>query len=96
MKTGRYVCRLDWHGDSVYDITVDAKETDEAFILKLVKDNSRYPDGHMVVLFGETGKATILKSGSKHALVNKTDWFVVYPNRNGVPFLFEYQEEADG
>ena len=47
----------------------------------------------MKVLFGETRKAVISKNGSNHGIVNKTDWFVVYPNKNGVPFLFEYQEE---
>ena len=93
MKTGRYKCVLDHRGNNVYDITVDAKETEKSFILNLVEDNSRYPDGHMNVLFGKSGKAVISKNGSDHSLVNEQDWFVVYPNRNGVPFLFEYQED---
>jgi len=92
MKTGRYLCDHDWHGSDTINVVVDAEETEKSFILRLVQDGSRFPDGHMAVLFKDTGRAVISKSGSKHAIVNHDDWFVVYPNRNGVPFLFEYQE----
>ena len=95
MKAGRYVCKLNWRQEEIYDITVDAKETDKSYILNLVKDNSRFPDGHIELLFKEGNRAVIGKSGGRHSIVNHDDWFVVYPDHNGVPFLFEYVEESD-
>ena len=94
MKTGTYICNRDWRGHSTLHVRVEAKETDKSFILKLIEDSSRFPDGHMKVLFGTTGKATIRKSGSPHAILNGEDWFTVYPDRNGVPFLFELETGA--
>lgn len=95
MIAGKYVCELDWHGNREYDIEVEAKETEKSFILKLIRDDSRYKDGHMEVLFGDSGRVVINKDGSPHAIVNNDDWFVVYPNRNGVPFLFELKNEGE-
>lgn len=105
MKTGRYICDHDWHGNHTISVTVDARETEKSYILKLVQDDSRFQDGHMSVLFGkhengayfppkEGAKAVIAKQGGAHAVVNHDDWFVVYPNQNGVPFLFEMVKEG--
>ena len=95
MKAGRYVCKLNWRQEDVYDITVDAKETDNSYIITLVRDDSRFHDGHMAVLFDNRNKAVINKKGSRHAVVNHEDWFVIYPDRNGVPFLFELTEAEE-
>lgn len=92
MKDGRYVCKLNWRQEDVYDITVDAKETEDSYIFTLVQDNSRFPDGHMKVLFDKKNRAIVKKKGGRHAVVNREDWFVIYPDRNGVPFLFELTE----
>ena len=94
MKNGLYRCDQDWHGRPTLNITVELKETDKSYVLTLVEDKSRFPDGHIEMMFRDSRKVTIPKSGKgPHAFVtgeNFDNWFVLYPGRNGVPFSFNW------
>ena len=70
-------------------IRVDFKETQNAFIIKTLEFNYRYPAyGIEVIKQG----LRINKSGSAHAIVKGETYFVLYPYRNGKPFLFEVEK----
>lgn len=92
MKTGRYACRENWRGKSVYDITVEAKENGRTYELRLVEDNSvEYND--VSRMFADSESQSISKEHCQHSIVNKPEWFVLYPYKSGTPFLFELVNE---
>lgn len=91
MKNGIYKC-LKEYGEA--DATIKFKETKESYILTLISDDSRYPSGHIEMLFKNSPKAVINKKRSPHGMVTGDDWFTIYPFRAGMPFLFEFQESA--
>ena len=97
MKTGRYKC---FGGDewNPNDITIEAKETEKSYILKMVEDRTRYPSAHMEMLFSKSEKIVIPKINRKpggHPIRDYNTWFVIYPFQAGIPFLFELESTQD-
>lgn len=97
MKTGRYKC-FGGDGWNPNDITIEAKETDKSYILKMVEDRTRYPSAHMEMLFSKSNKIIIPKTNRKpggHPTRDYDTWFVIYPFQAGIPFLFELENPQD-
>lgn len=94
MIDGVYHCDHDWHGNHTINVTIKARETDKFYILELVSDNSRFPNGNITEMFRENGRVRIPKRGGKHAVVEGRSFFVIYPFRNGVPFCFDLVDPA--
>lgn len=92
MIDGVYHCDHDWHGNHTINVTIKARETEKFYILNLIEDNSRFPDGHITGLFKDNGMVRVPKQGGRHAVVDGNGFFVVYPFRNGVPFGFDLVE----
>lgn len=87
---GKYV----WHNDGMGggEIVIDFKETEKSFCLTLLSNTCRYSPPHIDMLFSKSSSIRILKSKSSHAFFFSdfaNDWFVLYPYRDGIPFLFE-------
>lgn len=76
----------DANGD-ILDISV--KQTPGKIIIKKIEDTRRYDYSHMDMLLGNTGKAEISKARSPHCINSGDGFFVIYPFRAGVPFLFD-------
>ncbi len=74
-----------------YDIKVKVHETDKSYIMQLVEDNSRFFPSYIDMLFGSKNKAVIKKKNSKHYFETccNDEFFVIYPFRSGIPFLFD-------
>lgn len=74
-----------------YDIKVKVHETDKSYIIQLVEDNSRFFPAHIDMLFGQKNKTVINKENSKHYFEACCDgeFFIIYPFRMGIPFLFD-------
>lgn len=82
-------------GEDPYDIgslTVEVKETEKALRLKIIKSDMRYST-YVDVLFQGKKQVTIKKEKSPHKVDIGKGWFVVYPQRRGVPLMF--QERPD-
>ena len=88
LKSGVYVCKPD---GAYGEVVIKAKETDKSYVFELVDNTCRYSPGHIDMLFGKSGRAVIARNKpSPHSMAYKEDdWFVIYPYRAGIPFLFE-------
>lgn len=76
------------------DITIAVKETEKSYIFTLIKDNTRYTDSHIDMLFSKSNRIAINKNRSPHTIrVFDDHSFTIYPYRNGVPFYFELLED---
>lgn len=76
---------------SPYDrgiLIVDVKDTDSTLTLTL-KEMDLFYSTYIDVLFRDKTEVKINKNRSPHALTGGADWFVIYPNRNGVPLVFD-------
>ena len=87
MLNGTYRCVKEHE----YDIKVKVHETAKSYIIQFVEDNSRFFPAHLGMLFGAKNKAVIKKEKSKHYFEVYDDgkWFIIYPFRMGIPFLFD-------
>lgn len=95
MISGTYHCADDDHGFRM-DITVEAKETEKSYILTLIEDKSRFPSGHIEMLFKKSKRTVIPKVNRKpggHPVLDHETWFIIYPFQAGIPFLFELQQQ---
>ena len=94
MKTGIY--RL--YDDDVLwnprDITIKARETEKSYILTLIEDKTRYPDGRVEMMFGKKNRTVFPKNPkhSPHYIETWEDAILMYPFRDGIPFYFRLQE----
>lgn len=73
-------------------VTVDYHLTGETHVLKLVDFNYRYPAYGIDTIF-KNKTVRIDNRRSKHAIVVRPGFFVLYPYRMGKPFLFEKEWE---
>ncbi len=69
-------------------ITVELRETDAYFIIRMLHNTGRWIDPPLDDVFRDTDKLMIRKDGSKHAVTFWEDGFCLYPFRVGVPFAF--------
>lgn len=79
--------------DSIYDeyeITMQVKETEKAYIFQLVDFKSRYSGAHIEMLFEKSKRVVIRKDKGGHAMCVWSDHdFTFYPYQAGIPYLFE-------
>ena len=68
-------------------IEVDYERNGDTHTIKLIKFDVRYPIYGIDVL--QKGTLKIKQGRSKHAIKTGDDYFVLYPYRNGKPFIFE-------
>lgn len=71
-------------------IIIEVSETAKSYVFKLIKNTLRYSPAHIDMMFEKDGKTIINKEKSPHAINFGEDYFVIYPYRAGIPFLFEY------
>lgn len=96
MKDGRYVCRESWHGQNVVDIVMDTKDCGNYYRFSLVSDKSSNGYGEVTRMFethGKQGAMQFDKDSNLHGIMDRGDWFVLYPFKGGVPYLFEKEED---
>ena len=94
IRNGAYRYTHEGMGGGV--IELDVRVTDRAFTFKLLKNTCRYSPAQMDQLFAKSDKVVIGKYRSQHAMCfseHFDDWFVIYPFRSGIPFLFELVKE---
>lgn len=91
MLSGRYAYR----GEEG-TVTVDMKETETAFTIRLVHNTGRWIDPPLDDVLRDTGKCVVKKGGSKHGMTFWDGGFCLYPFRVGVPFPFEAVDEEGG
>lgn len=92
MKKGLYKHTKD---DGYFDkgtIIIGVSETAKSYIFKLIENTFRYSPAHIDMMFAKSNKVIINKEKSPHAINLGEDYFVIYPYRAGIPFLFEYIE----
>ena len=96
MQNGIYRCHDTDGRWNPRDITISVRITEKSVILKLIEDNTRYPEALIEMLFKKSGKATVpkvpTKPGGHPISADYPDWFVIYPFQAGTPFLFELQK----
>jgi hypothetical protein len=93
MKNGIY--RYE-QGENPYDtgtLVVEAKDTEKVLTLTVKERDMRYST-YVDVLFGKKTTISIRKGNSPHSLNMGEEWFVVYPNRMGVPLSFVLDERS--
>lgn len=92
MKKGLYKHIKD---DGYFDkgtIIIKVSETAKSYIFKLIENTFRYSPAHIDMMFTKSNKVIINKEKNPHAINLGEDYFVIYPYRAGIPFLFEYIE----
>lgn len=73
-------------------IIIGVSETAKSYIFKLIENTFRYSPAHIDMMFAKSNKVIINKEKSPHVINLGEDYFVIYPYRAGIPFLFEYIE----
>lgn len=74
-------------------ITLEVSETEKSYRLNLIENTCRYSPAHIDMLFAKNNKAIISKNKSPHVMRIYDGYFVIYPYRAGIPFLFEKVEK---
>ena len=77
-------------GNNPYDVgtlVVEVKNTEKTLQLKVIEKNMKI-SSRVSVLFGDKDKISINKQRNPHAINYGTDYFVIYPNREGFPLRF--------
>lgn len=84
------------------EFRIRVKDTPKSIMLTFIDNSFRYTDGHLEMLFGlslgepRDGIRTVRIPKNKpcpHAMRfsdYSDDWFVIYPYRGGVPFVFDF------
>ena len=71
-------------------ITIKVSETEKSYIFELVENTCGYDPWRITSLFKNSNKAIIKKENRKHAVRTYDDFLVIYPYRDGIPYLFEH------
>lgn len=76
-----------------YDISLNVKETEKSYIIQLVENKSRFSPALFDMMFKSKNKICIQKMRNPHVIINdeQDDYFVIYPYRRGIPYLFNKQ-----
>lgn len=89
MKNGTYI----YTNQEVWNqgtITIQVKSTDKTLSFTLLENTIRYSPSAIDMLFSKSNAIKINKARSQHSIsADYDDWFVMYPYRLGIPFLFE-------
>lgn len=80
-----------------YEITMQVKETEKAYIFQLVDFKSRYSGAHIEMLFKKSKRVVIRKDKGGHVIRVWSDHgFVFYPYQDGKPYAFDMVDERTG
>ena len=93
MKNGIY--RYE-QGNNPYDegeLVVEARTTAKSLQLKIIKKEMRYST-YVDLLFGEKTKININLERNAHGFNAGEEWFVLYPQRRGIPLSFVLKSEV--
>ncbi len=90
LKPGLYKSEFDnEYGVDWYRITIEVKETEKAYIFRLVELKERYSADRIKILFKNSNRVVIKKNNSNHAIKKFSDHdFTIYPFRDGIPYWF--------
>lgn len=78
------------HGRKGGKILIDIKETPSTYIIKTLEFSLHYPIGEIEVL---KNGLKVQKHRSPHCITKDDNYFVIYPYRNGTPFVFKAVED---
>lgn len=73
-------------------IILSVQETDKSYTFELVENTMRFRPARFDMMFKDSNKVRILKKRSVHAIIFCNGFFVIYPYRDGIPYLFEEME----
>lgn len=95
LKEGLYISENHENALDAYTITMHVKETEKAYIFTLIDFESRYSAAHIEMLFKNSKRFVLRKSGGGHALqIWGDDDFTFYPYQAGIPYYFKMIEES--
>ena len=92
MNNGMFKCTFENDPYDFGELIVQATETEKSMKI-LIKKAEMLDDTYVSLLFKKKGSVTITKKGSRHALIIGKGWFVIYPDRRGIPLSFVSLEE---
>lgn len=93
MKNGLYEYKDDSIPGSGH-VVIDVTETEKMYTFKLVENTCRYDLWRISSLFKKSTQVRIKKYCSKHSVMTWDNGFVIYPYRDGIPYLFKYIERG--
>lgn len=76
-------------------VILKVSETAKAYYFQLIENTMRYSPAHIDMMFAKSDSVRINKERTSHAMNLGEDYFVIYPFRAGIPFLFELVKEND-
>lgn len=96
LKQGTYIAEnTDNYIDS-YKVRMEVKETEEAYIFRLIDLQSRYSAAHIEMLFRKSKRVVIRKDKGGHAMrIWSDDDFTFYPFQAGIPYNFKREQEEN-
>lgn len=94
MKNGLYIYKDNSFGNRG-EYIVKLKETDKSYIFELVKNDMRFSPAQLDMMFSKSNRVKVSKDKSHHAMNTGEDYFVIYPYRAGIPFLFDRVKNND-
>ena len=91
---GTYVAENNDNYLSHYKITMEVRETEKSYVLRLIDFQSRYSAPHIEMLFKNSKRVVIKKAIGGHAMRAWSDHdFTFYPYQAGIPYYFERVQE---
>ena len=75
------------------EIILQVKESEKSYNFQLIKNTMRFSPAHIDMMFSKSDKARVPKVNSPHAINFGEEYFVIYPYRAGIPFLFDLVKE---
>ena len=90
MKQGLYKHTKDDEYLDREKIIIEVSETAKLYIFELIINTFRYSPVHIDMMFAKSDRVIISKEKKPHAIILGNDYFIIYPYRAGIPFLFEY------
>lgn len=92
MKNGLYI-HTDYSFGNRGEYIIKLKETKKTYTFELIKNNMRFSPAHLDMMFSKSNKVRVDKNKSPHAINIGEDYFVIYPCRAGIPYLFDFLKE---
>lgn len=93
LKQGIYKAE---NNDSIWDsytVKLQVKETDKAYIFKLIDLQTLYSAAHIEMMFKKSQRFVLKKNRGGHAMRIWSDSdFTIYPYQAGIPYYFKLDE----
>ena len=95
LKSGIYIAENNDNFLDSYRVAMGVKETEKAYVFRLVDFQSRYSAADIEYLFRKSKRVVIRKAKSHHAMrIWSDEDFTIYPFQTGIPYYFERAKEA--